>query len=207
MSIKVYEEQEELETYVSSLETTGRIKESIAHMLQKAKSLIVNNEGSYKSIREMYLEAREWKKGIENKRKELTTPLRAEMSRINDQAKMLTDPLDEVIDLANSKTNNYELLLEKMQKEEEDKVRKAAEMLNIDSSSIYVAPMEKTIRGDGVTSVSTTKQSFRLVDITKVPSKYLMLDEKAIKQDLKLGINEISGIEIFEETTTQLRMR
>jgi hypothetical protein len=43
--------------------------------------------------------------------------------------------------------------------------------------------------------------------MAKVPAKYLMVDEAAIKRDLKLGVSEIDGIEIFEEKITQLRTR
>jgi hypothetical protein len=45
------------------------------------------------------------------------------------------------------------------------------------------------------------------VDISKVPTKYLMVNEEAVKRDLKLGIETIPGLEVYEETTTQLRVR
>ncbi len=67
--------------------------------------------------------------------------------------------------------------------------------------------MEKTIRGEGAILTTKTEKAFRVLDISKVPLKYLMVDEAAVKKDLKLGINEVPGIEVFESTTTQLRMR
>ena len=67
--------------------------------------------------------------------------------------------------------------------------------------------MESIVRGDGAITVTKTETRFRVVDLSKVPLKYLVVDEAAIKRDIKLGLTQIDGLELYEEKTTQLRTR
>jgi hypothetical protein len=128
------------------------------------------------------------------------------MAAINDKAKELTDPLDQVIALANAKVNGYHKFLEDQKRQEEESLRLEAAMFDAEDE-VYVPPLEKVLRGDGAVTVTKTEKHFKVMDLSKVPMKYLMVNEKAIEQDLKLGINEIPGLEIFETTSTQLRVR
>lgn len=195
--------------FLVPLENTNHtviIRNVIDDMVEFTKSLVVKDETSYKKITSLYRQAREWKKCIDAKRKEMTEPLRKQTSAINDKAKDLTDPLDSVIDMANAKANGYLQMLEEIKRKEDEKLREAAALFDA-ADELYIPPMEKTIRGDGAVTVTKKEKRFKLVDITKVPTKYLMIDEAAIKKDLQLGLAEIPGIEVFEETTTQLRIR
>ena len=182
------------------------VKKAINDMVAFAKSLVVNTEESYRSITALYKKAREWKKSLEAKRKELVDPFRSQIADINDKAKVLSDPLDAVIELANAKVNGYQKLLEEKKQKEEAELREVAALFDA-GEDIYVPPVEKIIRGDGAIAVTKIEKKFRVVDITKVPAKYLAIDEKAVTLDLKLGLDAISGLEIYEETTTQLRTR
>ncbi len=170
------------------------------------ESLIVNSEESYKKITSLYAEAREWKKAIEARRKELTEPIRKKMSSINDIARELTDPLDAVIDMANGKANGYVRMLEERKRQADEELRAQAALFDAEEE-IYIPPMDNIVRGDGAIAVTKVVMDFRVIDISKVPVKYLMVDEAAIKKDIKLGLSQIDGIEIFENKTTQLRTR
>ena len=183
-----------------------KIKSVIQDMLEFTKQLIVDTEQSYKKMTSLYAQARDWKKSLEAKRKALIEPLRKEMAQINDRAKEFSDPLDQVISLANLKVNGYHALLEQKKAKEEALLREAASLFDA-SDEVYVPPVEKVLRGDGAVAVTKIEKEFRVLDISKVPLKYLMIDEKAVKQDLKLGISEIPGLEVYEETTTTLRIR
>ena len=183
-----------------------QVKAVIEEMAQIAASMVVTNPATYDTITQLYRKARDWKKALEDKRKELVAPARAEMTRINDKAKTLSDPLDAVIDLANAKANGYMRHLEAAKRIEDAKIREAASLFDA-ADEIYIVPMEKSIRGNGAVTVSKTEKKFKLIDLSKVPLKYLMLDEAAIKKDLQLGISSIEGLEVYEETTTQLRIR
>lgn len=183
-----------------------QIKSTIRDMVAFARGLAVNTEASYNQITSMYRQAREWKKIIETKREQLVAPFRKQIAMINDKAKDLTDPLDAVIAMANVKSACYLRLLEETKKKEDEALRKVASIFDAEDE-IYIAPMQKNIRGEGAVLVTKKEKTFRVTDITKVPSKYLMVDEAAIKRDLKLGIAEIPGLEIHETTTTSLKTR
>lgn len=196
------------ETFEITLESSQRfqIKGIIADMLAFSEQLIVNTEESYKRVTSLYRQARDWKKAIEAKRKELVEPLRAQQSAINDKAKELSDPLDQVISVANSKANGYQRMLEDQRRKEEEALKIAADLFDA-ADEVYVPPVERIIRGDGAVAVTKTQKKFKVADLSKVPLKYLTLDERAVERDIKLGINSIPGLEIYEETTTQLRVR
>jgi len=182
------------------------IKNTIKDMVQFTKSIVVDSDSSYKKITSLYRQAREWKKCIDAKRKEMTEPLRKQTAVINDKAKEFTDPLDSVIEMANSKAVKYLRLLEEIKNKEDEELRQAASLFDA-TDELYIPPMEKTVRGEGAIAVTKTEKDFKVLDLSKVPMKYLMVNEEAIKRDVKLGLSEIPGLEIFETTKTQLRIR
>jgi len=202
MTLDIFSE----EAPVSLEGNTLQVRNIIKDMLAFASALVVDNEGAYKKMTSLYSQARAWKKCVDEKRKALTEPLRKQVASINDKAKELVDPLDGVIDLANAKATSYQRILEQKRQEEEEKLRKAAELFDAEDE-VYVPALEKVIRGDGASAVTKVEKRFRVVDLAKVPTKYLMIDDKKILQDIKLGLDCIDGIEIYEETTTSLRVR
>ncbi len=206
MATDLIVEEDDFLIPLNSVEHEAQIRATIRDMFAFTEQLTVDGEASYKKITSLYRQAREWKKCLEAKRTELVAPLRKQMAVINDKAKELTDPLDQVIALANAKVNGYHKLLEDLKRKEEEALRAEAAMFDAEDE-VYVPPLEKVLRGDGAVSVTKTEKSFKVVDLSKVPMKYLRVNEKAIEQDLKLGINEISGLEIYETTSTQLRIR
>lgn len=181
-------------------------RQEMANMVELGKTLIVDNEPAYKVLTALYNKAREWKKAIEYRRKKMVEPARQEIARINDRAKELSDPLDKVIDVANGKTNVYKQLLERQKKEADQKLRDDAALFEPEAQ-LYIEPMENIIRGEGAIAVTKVEKKFEVEDISKVPLKYLMINEAEVKMDIKLGINNIPGLKIYEETKTQLRIR
>jgi hypothetical protein len=169
--------------------------------------MIVVDEWGYKKVTSIYSNAREWKKSIEEKRKAIGEPLRKQLAKVNDSAKSLTDPLDQVIHIANAKASSYQKLLEEQKKEEALSLKQAAALLDISEDELYIQPLDSTLRGEGATATTTVKKKFKVVDMAAVPRKYLMVDEKAIERDMKLGIDNIDGIEFYEEKQTTLRVR
>lgn len=177
----------------------------VSALMSFAKELAVVSEESYKKMTSFYAKAREWKKALEAKRKELVEPLRKRTSAINDKAKELSDPLDAIIEIANDKTAKYLHALEQAKRIEDEKLRAAAACFQAEEE-LYIPPTEK-IRGDGATAVTKIEKDFRVIDKNIVPYRYLMVNESSIKQDIKLGVHEIPGIEIFEVKTTRLATR
>ena len=182
------------------------IKNVIHEMDTFARELIVETEESFKVVTSLYRKARDWKKIIEEKRKAAIEPDRQRIAMINDIAKELSDPLDQVIDITNQKAASYTNFLLKKKEEEERKVKEAAEMLDI-LDDVYIPSLDTNLRGHGAMATTKEVKKFKIVDISKVPLKYLMVDESKVKSDIKFGINTIPGIEIYEEKVTSLRAR
>ena len=182
------------------------VRDIINDMVAFTSGLIVDSDTAYKKITSLYRQARDWRKVIDSKRKDMTEPLRKQTAAINDKAKELTDPLDSVIAIANGKASGYLQQLEDLKRKEDEKLRAAAAIFDSEEE-LYIPPLETTVRGNGAVAVKKTELAYRLVDITKVPARYLVIDEAAVKKDLQLGLVEIPGLEVYEKTTTQLRVR
>ena len=99
-------------------EEESPVKKVVSDLVSYASSLVVSTESEYKSMTSVYRKAKDLKKVVESLRKKLTEPLRNELARINDKAKEVTEPLDEVIELANAKTGATFLLASPYSKDE-----------------------------------------------------------------------------------------
>lgn len=174
----------------------------ITKMLQEVQGLEVTDDQTFSSMTCYYKESRELKKLVDLAKEAKCAPYKKIINEANDIAKSLHAMLDNVEEVTKNKSGSYLKALEARQLEEQS----AAELL--DSSAILTAqPMEKSLRGEGAIVYTTKEIRFRVVDINSVPRKYLVLNETAIKQDIKLGVNEIAGIEIYEEEITKMRTR
>lgn len=184
---------------------TSGVCDIINDMLRFTRRLQVKDESSYQTVCSLYKKAREWRKVIEERRKQMTEPYRREVNRINDKAKLVTVPLDEVIELANKKVIQFEIDRMLGKHKEDTSLREAAALF--DDEPLYIEPAPVMRPAEGVTTITKTEKKFKLVDLEKVPTKYLTLNEDAIKQALKMGVLEIPGLEVYEETKTTLRVR
>lgn len=179
------------------------MKNTIRDMVEYTKSIDVSDEDSYNKLTALYSQAREWKKHIDTKRKEATEPLRKQTSAINDKAKEFTDPLDEIIEMTNLKSSQYLKIQEAIQEAEKQKLIAAADLF--DAGDDFVMPVVKCNKTESATAITKIERRYRIVDAGKIPEKYMMLNEQAVKKDIALGISEIPGIEIYEEKVTTLR--
>lgn len=181
------------------------IKKIITDMRLFAENLDVTNEDGFKKITSLYAEAKKWEKIIDAKRLEQNAPDQTRINARNDQAKEVTAPLKGIIVVCKQKADEYQRHLERAKREEEDRISKAA--LIFDDHVPYIAPLEKTQRGDGAIAVAKEETRFRVLDLAKVPRQYLMLDEQKVKLSIKMGVGMIDGLEIYTKKTTQLRTR
>ena len=188
------------------VQTRPSLKESLHMMVAEAIELDVTNETNFRKMTSIYADSKDWEKRIEFLRKEANGPDQDRINSRNDKAKEILTPLKQLQTVAKQKCEKYQLILEQRKQEEQKKIQQAVDLLGLDDVPM-VAPVEKSIRGDGAIMVSRTVRKFRTVDLSKVPLKYLQVDQEAIDRDIKLGVSEIPGIEIYEEKITQLRSR
>lgn len=184
----------------------SKFKEKIIEFAEKLKNFVVNDQESHNMITSIYEKARSCDKELESERKKLGEPLRKQLSKINDKAKEVSDPLSTIISICNEKSSQYVLLLEKKNKDLQDRVREAEAMFMVEEPT-HIEPVEKVMRCEGALSITKMVKKFRILDIEKVPKKYLMLDEVGINKAMACGIEHIEGLEIYEESKTTLRVR
>lgn len=194
----------EIDEYL--LEDKISIKDKLYAVVADAINLDVTTDESFKKMTSLYAESKDWEKRIEYLRKEANRPDQNRISGRNDKAQEILSPLKQIQTIAKQKCEKYQSLLEQQQAEEEQKMIDAADVLGLDDVPM-VAPLDKSIRGDGALMYTRTVKKFRTVDLSKVPLKYLQVNEDMVKQDIGLGVSEIAGLEIYEEKVTQLKVR
>lgn len=165
----------------------------VHEMLISVKTLEVDSDASFRSMTAYYSKAREWLDLIEQKRKEASGPARKVIALINDRGKQLSEPLEEVIAVANQKALEW-------QASRQADSNQTAELFEADKTIVV-------LKSDQAELVTRTQKCCRLLDISKVPLKYLCLDETAVLRDAKLGMANIPGVELYDEQTTTLRRK
>lgn len=204
MSIQVQTQVEDDDLFLERKQFD--LKQRLGQIVLIAKNLVVNNEEAFRQITGLYSESRDWEKQIEFARKNANAPDQDRINARNDKAKELLTPLKEIQQLAKVKSAQYQAMLEEAKRQEEARIKDAVDLLGLDDMP-YIPPVEKSHRGDGAIVYTKVVTKFKLVDLSKVPLKYLKIDEDAIERDLKLGVAEIPGLEIFQEKITQLKSR
>lgn len=194
-----------LEIKEDAVPSHAEITKFISDMQLFAENMDVTTEPSFKKITSIYADARNWEKIIDQKRKEANIPEQTIINARNDKAKEVIEPLRLIQSICKRKADEYQRFLEEEKRKEAAKIEQAANIFETDVP--YLPSVSTSHRGDGAIAYTKTETKFRLIDLSKVPLKYLMLDETRIKQDIKLGIDVISGLEIYTEKTTQLKTR
>lgn len=182
------------------------MKDQLLEVRDFIKSLVVNDESSFDTVTSIYKMSKSWEKQIEFSRKIANEPDQAKINARNDMAKALMTPLKEIQEIAKNKTVAHQATLEEKQRQEQAKLKEAAELIGIEDVSLC-APLEKSIRGHGAIAYTRVVRKFRITDLSKVPVRYLQINEDAVKEAIDMGIDEIPGLEIFESKEIQLKVR
>jgi len=182
------------------------IKDKLQSIVSTAQSMEVTNQDAFLKMTGLYTDSKDWEKRIEFIRKQANQPDQDRINTRNDKAKEVTAPLKQIQSIAKQKCDGYQQLLEKLKQEEEKRIEDASDLLGLDEVPM-VMPLDKSVRGDGALMFTRTVRKFRIVDVTKVPLKYLQVNEEMVAMEIKLGVSDIPGIEVYEEKVTQLRTR
>lgn len=179
------------------------IQKAIEEMLAFVESAEVVDNLSFQRITALYSTARSWMNAIETKRKEAIEPSRAIVSAINNRAKQLTDPLSQIIAVANEKAAGWTRQIQKQRHQEAERLALMADLF--DATPDLPIQTSATVQGAGANVTTRSIKKFRVADRSQIPSKYLMVNEDLINRDIKLGVSNIPGIEIYEDKIVTLR--
>lgn len=132
---------------------------------------------------------------------------------IDDFFKKLAKPLEEAASAAVAAINAWQ---RKKLEEERERQRKEAEQAKAKATPFdeepppASPPVQAAARvissATGKVAASANRfWNFRVVDTDKVPRRFLIVNEAAIKAAVAGGLREIDGVEIFEDVRTAIR--
>lgn len=156
----------------------------IQFLVKQAEGFEITCEDEAKKALSMSLQARKLKKALEDTRSKIIKPHLDFQRAVNAFSKKYTETLEEIEERLKGKLQNW---LE---------VQKTFEP-NFCDMMIEVEDGKITQK---------VELDFAIEDFDKIPSSYLKVDEKKIKQAIKMGIIEIPGIKIFEKNTVTMRV-
>lgn len=125
----------------------------------------------------------------------------------------MAEPAKKALDRVLGEINRYQRAkLEaerKAAQEREEAERKAAalfdEALPAPTAPVVVKEAARVTSFSGAKATASTKWVHRVVDHTKVPRQYMMVNDAAIKAAIAGGARAIDGVEIYEEVRTAIR--
>lgn len=136
-------------------------------------------------------------KTIETARKKITGPLNQSLKAANNMFKTLSEPFKSADLIIRDKILDF-------RREQEEKARREQERREKIQAS-HEAKGHKTYDLEEVEpevaqeTVITRRWTYEVLDITKVPRKYLLLDGVAVREVIRAGEREISGLRIYQE--------
>ncbi len=185
----------------------------------EAKALTVQDQDSLNVAVMLGGNAKKIGKAIEVQRKAIILEPQEFVKGVNAICKSISDSLDEAERTAKGKINQYQarVLMEQRerQKNADEEARKLQEAVNKEAKEkgieapVVVAPVvqsaPKVTRTEAGSASQRKVWSFEIVDGDKVPREYLIIESQKIRDAIKMGVREIPGVRIFEETKTIFR--
>lgn len=209
-------------------------RKQFAEIIDSAKNFVVADDDGLERATDMVKVLKKGQSTLEKRRKELVTPYNEHVKTINNTFKKISEMAKGGIQPLGDQMTQYHLQVEaRLRKEEEERRRLEAEALKSQEDELKEAaalegkdveaemekvqerqvelkgPMTqapKSVSRGSVGSSSVRKTwTFELKDITKVPARYLQLNETAVRSAIGMGIRNIEGLDIFQKSTTIVR--
>jgi len=160
-------------------------KVDIEPLVSKAENYKILGEEEAKQALSMSLQARKLKKALETERQKIIKPHLNFQRVINALAKKYTEKLESI-------ENN---LQEKL-----DVWLEAQAPFNVSFANLILEVEDGTLN-------QKNEWVFEIENFEKIPLEYLTINEKKIKEAVKLGVRTISGIRIFEKQKTTMKIK
>jgi len=200
--------------------TISQYSAMVDQMVEGAKKFVIKDELSRENAVAFAGKAKTIFNEIEKQRKSAIEIPQNYIKSVNNFCNTFKDRLECVEKELKEKIKNYNIQVEMERRKKEEEAKKAAEKFQkeLDKEAkkkgfeapivpIPFFPKEETkIRTEtGTTAYERVDWKFRIIDIEKIPREYLIPDEKKIDKVVKMGIREIPGIEIYQETDIRIR--
>ena len=209
-------------------------RESFNRIIDQTKNFVIADDSGLDRATDMVKSLKLGNKELEKRRKELVDPYNETVREINNAFKGLQKMAEGAVQTLGGQMTHYHGQVEaRLRKEEEDRRRREAEELKeqaadriiaavadgedvkdemqaiderLDELSGPITKAPKSVSYGSKGSSSTRKVwTFDLEDITKVPARYLQLNETAVRSALQIGTRNIAGLNIFQKSILVVR--
>jgi hypothetical protein len=159
-------------------------------LLAQARSLVLDSEENAGKAVDLIDTLRGFLKDAEGDRKKITTGINQSLKAINAKYKLLTNPVEEVMNGLRGKVLEWR------------QAKEAARVQEIEDDGIEVlgtVEVAKTFGGSsGKTAEVTKLWDYEVLDLAAVPRKYLVLDDRLVKAEIAAGVRDIQGLKIYQ---------
>lgn len=180
------------------------IQKSVTPITKQAEDIVIDSPETMAEATELMSKANKTMDNIKAEKETVLAPLREAAGAEKKRWKPLEDVLKPAIAMLRTKAGAYQTAEAKRVREEEEKIaaRVKAGKGNLKmetaakKASAIVKPEEAVSTSAGTLKFRAKKQ-LKIVDETKIPREYLVVDEKKLLEALKAG-TEVAGAEIEE---------
>jgi hypothetical protein len=157
-------------------------------------------------------------KQVEDARKGQVDPFNKLVKRVNDMFRPIGDGLEKSESAIKDKVKQWRIKKEQIRQAEERKrqaeyAAKIAEeqakaKLEKREAEIVIPPpaiIQTQTKGSTSTASSRKVWKYEIVDESKIPDEYFVLDESKIKNMIRAGTREIPGVRIYEDFEISVR--
>jgi hypothetical protein len=193
----------------------------IAELGDKCEGLVVSDEDSYDMARTLESKVKKLIKTIDDKRLEITRPIDQEKEEIMAYVKNIKSPLEAGHKKLRAAMENYakeqerqrlELLAKIEQEKKEAEKRLAEETLLsslVDGEDVpMTAPSIQDVAILKIQEAKIVEQktsdlrdywTFKIIDKTRIPLEYMLLDEVRLRKEINAGLRRLEGVEIYND--------
>lgn len=192
---------------------------AVARMVEEAEALKIESEQDNERAVALGTSAKKLFNQIEDRRKAIVNEPNDFIKSVNGFCKVFSDKLKSVEDGMKRKISQYRAVQEQRRREEELRAKREAEelqkKLNAEAKEKGTEPVQVAapilpkqqapVRTETGSAAARKVWTFEVEDLDRVPRKYLSLNEKAVRDDIRAGVRNIEGLKIFEDARTTFR--
>jgi len=142
-------------------------------------------------------------KFVEDKRTAITKPLNQSLREVNAMFKKLAEPLNNADSILRSKVKAFRDEQAEIARKEEERRNKIRESHKERGHKVHAPAIVESVVSSS--TVTQKRWTFDVEDISKVPSKYLVVDSAEVRDAIADGTREISGLKIYQKETLVVR--
>ena len=195
-------------------------RDTVEKMLDIANEYRVSDARSNTDAIAKISDAKKLTKKLDTERKRTISAPHEYTKKVNAFVKVFTEPLKEIERILKSKVGQYQYTLELERREAEKKAQAEAAKLQaelnkeaevkgvapVEVAPVAVAPVKTITRTDEGASGHIRKEwTGEIEDPGQVPREFCTPDPKLIKEAVKAGKREITGVKIYEKIITVVR--